>query len=161
MKNIVLVSALLVSVVFGMQAQDISKHAIGVRLGDNDGFGAEVSYQLGLQENNRLELDLGWRSNNNFDAIKIAGLYQWVFNLDRGFNWYVGPGGGIGFWSIDNNQFIDDDSGSFFFLAGDIGLEYNFEFPLLISLDFRPEIGFGDFNDDLDFDIGLGIRYQF
>ncbi len=163
MKNFVLVSTLVLSVAFGMHAQDISKHAIGLRLGDNDGFGAEVSYQLGLTDNNRLELDLGWRDSKNFDAIKIAGLYQWVFNLDRGFNWYVGPGGGIGFWSVKDDRFINDngDSGSFFFLAGNIGLEYNFEFPLLLSLDFRPEIGFGDFNDGLDFDIGVGVRYQF
>ena len=50
------------------------------------------------------------------------------------------------------------------FLAGDIGIEYNFDIPLLISLDFRPEFGFGnDFynNNDLGFDIGFGIRYQF
>ena len=25
----------------------------------------------------------------------------------------------------------------------------------------RPELGFGDFRDDLDFDIALGLRYQF
>jgi hypothetical protein len=28
-----------------------------------------------------------------------------------------------------------------FFAAGDIGIEYNFDIPLLISLDFRPEFG--------------------
>ena len=162
MKNTILVIALLAGSLFGMQAQDISQHAIGVRLGDNDGVGAEVSYQLKLKENNRLELDLGWRDNNNFNIIKVAGLYQWVFNLDRGFNWYVGPGAGVGFWSIDDNQFNNNnDSGSFFFLAGDIGLEYNFEFPLLISIDFRTEIGFGDSNNGLDYDIGIGVRYQF
>jgi hypothetical protein len=32
---------------------------------------------------------------------------------------------------------------------------------LLISLDFRPEIGFSGYYDDLDFDIALGLRYQF
>jgi len=45
-----------------------------------------------------------------------------------------------------------------------VGIEYNFDFPLLLSLDFRPEIGFGndDFDtNDLDFDIALGVRYQF
>ncbi len=28
-----------------------------------------------------------------------------------------------------------------FFAAGDIGIEYNFDIPLQLSLDFRPEIG--------------------
>ena len=163
MKNVLIGITLFMVTVWSVQSQDISKHAIGVRIGDNDGFGAEVSYQLGLGDNNRLEADLGWRDSRNFDALKVTGLYQWVYNLDRGFNWYVGAGGGLGFWSIDDDRFpnVDDDSGSFAFIAGDIGLEYNFEFPLLISLDFRPEIGFGDFYDDLNFDVALGIRYQF
>jgi hypothetical protein len=47
------------------------------------------------------------------------------------------------------------------FVAGNVGIEYIFDIPLLLSLDFRPELGFGDFNDDLDFDIALGIRYRF
>lgn len=141
---------------FQVNAQDISKNAIGIRLGDNNGFGGEVSYQRHLKENNRLEFDLGWRSSNNVDAFKLIGLYQWVWDLDKGFNWYVGAGGG--FASFDAG--IAD--GTAILLAGDIGIEYNFEIPLLLSLDFRPELGFNDdFNDDLGIDIALGIRYQF
>ena len=67
---------------FQMNAQDISKNAIGLRLGDNDGFGGEISYQRGLSENNRLELDLGWRNSNYVDAFKLTGIYP--FN-DQGF----------------------------------------------------------------------------
>ena len=54
---------------------------------------------------------------------------------------------------------IDDET--FIFAAGDIGIEYNFDIPLQLSLDFRPELGFGNYSDDLDFDIALGIRYRF
>ena len=51
---------------------------------------------------------------------------------------------------------------NFFALAaGDVGIEYNFDIPLLLSLDFRPEFGLDDYGDDVDFDIALGIRYQF
>lgn len=139
-------------------AQDISPNAIGLRLGDSDGFGAEISYQRALGDNNRLEFDLGWRSGNTFDGFKLAGLYQWVWNIDGGFNWYAGVGGGVGSYSFDNNE-LDDET--FLFAAGDIGIEYDFDIPLLISLDFRPELGFGTYTDDLDFDIALGIRYQF
>ncbi|MEN8789577.1 MAG: hypothetical protein ABF295_08665, partial [Flavobacteriaceae bacterium] len=56
------------------------------------------------------------------------------------------------------------DGGLFVFAAGDIGVEYDFDIPLLLSLDFRPEIGilgYDDFSDNFDFDIALGIRYQF
>ena len=139
-------------------AQDISPNAIGLRLGDSDGFGAEISYQRALGDNNRLEFDLGWRSGNTFDGFKLAGLYQWVWNIDGGFNWYAGFGGGVGSYNFDDND-LDDET--FLFAAGDIGIEYDFDIPLLISLDFRPELGFGTYTDDLDFDIALGIRYQF
>lgn len=147
------------------QAQEISKNALGLRLGDNDGFGGEISYQRGLGDNNRLELDLGWRNSNHVDAIKLAGLYQWVWNIDGGFNWYAGVGGGLGSWSYDNDvPNNNDNSGVFVFAAGDIGIEYNFDIPLLLSLDFRPEfyVNSGDWGDDfLGPDIALGIRYQF
>ncbi|BAO77275.1 hypothetical protein [Winogradskyella sp. PG-2] len=141
-----------------MNAQEIADNAIGLRLGDSDGFGGEISYQRALGDNNRLEADLGWRSGNGYDGFKLTGLYQWVWELDGDFNWYAGAGGGFGSYGFDNNA-IDDET--FFFVAGDIGIEYSFDIPLLLSLDFRPELGFGDFRDDVDFDIAIGIRYQF
>jgi hypothetical protein len=158
MKKLFLLAIALLGFTAMSNAQSISPNAIGLRLGDSDGFGAEVSYQRGLGDNNRLEFDLGWRSGNNFDGFKLAGLYQWVWNIDGGFNWYAGVGGGIGSYSFENDLYDDE---TFIFVAGDIGIEYDFDIPLLISLDFRPELGFGDYRDDVDFDIALGIRYQF
>ncbi|MEP2935400.1 MAG: hypothetical protein ABJM06_06770 [Gilvibacter sp.] len=142
-------------------AQTISDHAIGIRTGDNDGFGVEISYQYALSQSNRLEADLGLRSGNNYDGFKLTGLYQWVMPLDGNFQWYLGAGGGVGAYSFDNVPVGVDDSETFFFAAGNAGIEYNFNIPLLLSIDVRPEFGFGDFNDDFDFDLGLGIRYQF
>jgi len=144
-----------------VSAQDISDNAIGLRLGDSDGFGAQVSYQRALGDNNRLEVDLGITSGNNYDGFKLAGIYQWVWVLDGDFNWYAGAGGGVGSISFDNVPQGFDDNETFLFAAGNIGIEYNFDIPLQLSLDARPEFGFGDFNDDLDFDIALGIRYRF
>lgn len=150
-------------------AQEISEHALGLRLGDSDGFGAEISYQKSIARYNRLEIDLGWRDSREFDAFKLTGVYQWVHSIDGDFNWYYGLGGGLGNVDFEsrldnNNQPFTPDGGLFIFAAGDIGVEYNFDIPLLISLDFRPEIGiigYDDFDDRLDFDIALGIRYQF
>jgi hypothetical protein len=163
MKKIILSAFMLMGLAFSTQAQEISKNALGLRLGDNDGFGGEISYQRGLSDNNRLELDLGWRNNNSVDAFKLTGIYQWVWNIDGGFNWYAGVGGGLGSWSIDNN--VVNDSGTFAFVAGDLGIEYNFdEVPIQLSLDIRPELYFNsdDFrNDNFGPDIALGIRYRF
>jgi len=150
---------------FTMSAQNISNHALGLRLGDSDGFGAEISYQKSIARSNRVEIDLGWRDSRNFDAFKLTGIYQWVRRLDGNFNWFYGVGGGLGSvdFSAGSNGNVPD-GGLFIFGAGDIGIEYNFDIPLLLSLDFRPEIGlvgYNDFSDNFDFDIALGIRYQF
>lgn len=163
MKKLILSAFMLLGLAFSAQAQDISKNALGLRLGDNDGFGGEISYQRGMGSNNRLEFDLGWRNSKHVDAFKLTGLYQWVWNIEGGFNWYAGVGAGIGSWSIDEKN--GDDSGSFVFAAGDIGIEYNFqEAPIQLSLDFRPELYFGgdyaDSRDGFGPDIALGIRYR-
>jgi hypothetical protein len=165
MKTKILFSFLLLGLVFSANAQEISKNALGLRLGDNDGFGGEISYQRGLSDNNRLEVDLGWRNSSHVDAFKLTGLYQWVWNIEGGFNWYAGVGGGLGSWSVDEKY--GDGSGTFFFAAGDIGIEYLFDFPLQLSLDFRPELYLNN-NGDNQFreksfgpDIALGVRYRF
>lgn len=165
MKKLILSAFMLLGLAFSAQAQDISKNALGLRLGDNDGFGGEISYQRGMGSNNRLEFDLGWRNSKDVDAFKLVGLYQWVWNIEGGFNWYAGVGAGIGSWSYDKNGF--SDSGSFVLVAGDLGIEYNFqEAPIQLSLDFRPEFYLNNSGDnqfrenDFGPDIALGIRYR-
>jgi hypothetical protein len=167
MKKIIY-SLMLIGLAWSAEAQNISKNALGLRFGDNDGFGAEISYQRKLAADNRLELDFGLRSNNNLSFFKAAGLYQWVFNIDGDLNWYVGAGGGFGSYSYSNyykdrNKFYDNNyGGTYGFLAGDIGIEYDFDFPLLISLDFRPEFVLGDgYGRNYGSDIALSLRYQF
>jgi hypothetical protein len=169
MKKIILSAIMLMGLAFTTQAQDISKNALGLRLGDNAGFGAEVSYQRGLSNNNRLELDLGWRNRNDYynngyygndTAVKLTGLHQWVWNIDGGFNWYAGVGGGLGSYNSDYNGV--NDNGAFAFVAGDLGIEYNFDFPLQLSLDFRPELGGnGYYENGYSSDIALGVRFRF
>lgn len=156
MRTLQILSAFFLLGTIAVQAQSISENALGLRVGDNDGFGGEISYQRYLEENNRLEFDLGWRDSKNVSAFKLVGIYQWVLPIEGDFHWFVGAGTGIGSFNTDEN------SGIFALLAGDIGIEYNFDFPLLLSLDLRPELGFNDnYSDNLDLDIALGIRYQF
>mgnify|MGYP000577879448 CR=1 FL=1 len=148
MKKIILGLGILFGFAFSSNAQDIADHAIGLRIGNNDGFGSEISYQKKLDKNNRLEIDLGLR--DSFSDVKITGLYQWVWKLEDNFNWYAGAGAGI----YDANK-------TSIFASGVIGLEYNFDSSFLISLDYRPEIGITGYLDGLNSDFGLGVRYQF
>ncbi|GFD75293.1 MULTISPECIES: hypothetical protein [Tenacibaculum] len=157
MKKIFLFIGFLTISFFTANAQEISNNAIGLRLGDNDGFGAEITYQRRLSDANRLEIDLGLRNGSNYDGFKATGLYQWVWQLENRFNWYAGAGGGLGHWNVKNV----DASETYIFAAGVVGIEYNFDIPLMLSLDYRPEIGFGDYYDGFNSDFGLSIRYQF
>lgn len=171
MKKLILLVIFAVGATVSMNAQTISKNALGLRFGGGNGYGAEVSYQRAVGgDNNRLEFDLGWRNDNSrYNSVKLAALYQWVWNIEGGFNWYAGAGGGVGSISAKDDRFYNNKNyyyydETFVFLAGNIGIEYNFDIPLLLSLDFRPEIGFISKNDDFDNfspDIALGVRYQF
>ena len=157
MKKLLLTIALVATGMFTANAQEIADHAIGLRFSENSGVGAEISYQMGLSDSNRLEIDLGLRGDNNYSAFKATGLYEWVLPLEGDFNWYFGAGGGIGSWRVK----ALDTSDAFIFGAGVVGVEYNFDIPLMISLDFRPEIGFSDLYDGFNADFGLSVRYQF
>lgn len=154
-----------------ISAQEIANHAFGLRLGESDGFGAELSYQKSIGRYSRMELNAGYRDSREFDAFKATLLYQNVFELSGIVNWYYGFGGGAGSASFeaipsrDNpNIAVVPEGGLFVFAAGDIGIEVNPDLPLVISLDIRPEIGFlgyQSFDDIFEFDVALGIRYQF
>ena len=157
MKKLLLSISFVTLSLFTLSAQNISKNTAGIRFGENNGFGGELSYQRLLSDSNRLEVDLGIRGNNTYSGYKVAGLYHWVWPLEGLFNWYAGAGGGLGNWKTKESNSSD----SFIFAAGIIGIEYNFDFPLLVSLDFRPEFGFNDPYTGLSIDLGLGIRYQF
>jgi len=164
MKKLILFVITCLSVITISQSQENYKNAIGLRLGDSNGFGAEISYQRSIgQKNNRLEFNFGWRDSKNYDGIKLIGLYQWIWNINGSFNWYAGPGVGFGAYHFENPT-GKDFRDNFAIATGTVGIEYSFDFPLLLSLDLRPELGFGEDiydNDDLDLDVGLGVRYQF
>lgn len=135
-----------------------AQSAIGARFGS----GIEFSYLHGLNSGNRVSIDAGFPMFYGFEA---AATYDWIFPIngwkEKGsWNWYAGVGGALGFnwWGAPFN----------FGVAGRIGVEYNFWFPLQLSFDWRPVIGpeFGR-HYDAGFStrslysggIALGVRY--
>ena len=159
MKKFILSFALVVSMIGALSAQADSK-AIGLRLGSGFGYGAEVSYQQPLGTAHRLELDLGLNSS----GFGLNGIYQWVWDLSEladGFNWYAGVGAGIGSYNFKYVNNPNDPSNLSIGILGQIGIEYKFEVPLTISLDYRPGIYVvPSFNSSYD-GICLGARYRF
>lgn len=148
MKKFILTLAVIACTFSIAKAQD---NAIGVRFG----YGIELSYQRMLHANNRLELDLGLSGFSR--DFNLAGVYQWVWDLGvaPGFNWYAGVGATLGLW--DKNFGLG--------INGNIGIEYNFNIPLAISLDWRPGLYYinkADPNFQFQWTgIALGIRYKF
>jgi len=149
MRKIIFTLGLMLATSLTLTAQEIAKNALGVRFGgSNNGSGGEISYQAAMGENNRLEIDLGLA--NKFNDFKITGLYQWVWSLENRFNWYAGFGAGL----VSANE-------TGVFAAGVVGIEYNFDAPILISLDYRPEVGLSGGLNGLGSDFALALRYQF
>lgn len=117
-----------------------AQDAIGVRLGGGSVSGAEISYQKGLSETNRLQLDLGFGGSSYYSTIGLTGTYQWMFPLADvdGLAWYIGPGASVGFWSYDND-IIESESGISLYIGGIAGIEYTFsDMPLQLGIDTRP-----------------------
>lgn len=148
MKKIIFALGFILASSLTLTAQEISDNAIGLRFGGGNGVGGEISYQKALGSSNRLEIDLGLA--NEFTNFKATGLYQWVWNLEDRFNWYAGVGGGL-----------VSAGGTGIYAAGVIGIEYNFKAPILLSIDYRPEVGVAGGLNGLDSDIALSVRYQF
>ena len=156
MKKILVLVALIAISAGAINAQ---KRAIGARLG----YGADFSYQHNMGEKNMLEVDAGLPG---FFGVEAAATYDWLFPISSwqeagNWNWYAGVGAGAGFNWFWGYGFVG--------VAGRLGIEYNFDFPLSLSLDWRPIFGprFGSGNIGF-YDGGLyygaiawGIRYRF
>ena len=160
--------------------------AIGGRLGEFCGF----SYEHGFGDSNMLEIEagfnfgnpwgnrmVGWENGQKWNMhghnVQVAVTYDWIdpFNakfptIEKGeWHWYMGVGGSGGIYGFNApNWYVG--------AAGHFGIEYDFWFPLQLSLDWRPSIGVGlagangqvqaQYNTGgLYQGISLGVRYKF
>ena len=142
MKKFIMVIAAVLCLSSAVFAQS---RALGVRAT----YGAELSYQHSIGSN-FVEADLGWFKNGFY----LTGVYDFVFASEGNFNFDAGPGAAVGFYNDS------ETSGINLGIAGQLGLEYNFNIPLQLSLDWRPVFNFihGGFGWE---GIALGIRYRF
>lgn len=157
-----LVLAITLSGVSYAQINDSGSQFNGSSIGLRLGYPTELSFQTGHSGVGRLELGLGLRTypyagNKNYTQFSFSGIHQWVWNLSSvgyGFNWYLGLGASVGYYSYSTF------SGYPVSVLGQVGLEYNFNIPLRLSLDYRPAFqvtkGTGFIGDG----IALGIRYR-
>lgn len=154
MKKFLLVAALVITTIFAANAQGGNgyRNSIGIR----GAYGAEVSYQRYLAPQSRIEGTMGI----NRYGFSVEGVYQWMFDFPAStagiWQWYAGVGVGTGVWS--NKDF---DTGICLGVLGQIGIEYTFNIPLMLSLDYRPGIYFVPATGFDWTGFALGIRYCF
>ena len=155
MKKLALTIALLVFTLCVTNAQ-VKGKSIGIR----GGMGGELSFQTAMGSANRLEIDLGrtnLNSASNYSGTQLTGIYQWVWTLDElgpGFNWYAGCGGTLGMYS--NNSNSEFGLG----IVGQLGLEYNFNVPLQVAFDWRPNFYLDSKHEGYG-NSALSLRYRF
>ncbi len=165
MKKQLLVAALLL--LSGAAVVSAQPRSVGVNLG----YYPSISYQHTLGAN---MLDVAAQvmlpMNTGF-GLGGHVTYDWIdpFNAaipweeDGAWHWYMGVGGAGGF------VFKQKDVPGWFYagVAGHIGIEYDFWFPLQLSLDWRPSFGVNNYSDKFGFNqyglygISLGVRYLF
>lgn len=162
MKKGLILAAILAVVSVG--AAVAQPRAIGVNLGYNIG----ISYQHSFGENNFLDVAVDIPQLNGIGGIVT---YNWLnpfgtavpWEYKGAWNWYLGVGATGGFYGLFDNTKVN---GAYVGVAGQVGIAYDFWFPLQLSLDYRPNIGlhFGDkvsFNQHGFYGITLGVRYLF
>jgi len=141
--------------------------AIGGRLG----YGAEFSYEHTVGAGNMVTLEVGVPG---FSTLEAACTYDWIdpfgavvpWDQKGEWHWYMGVGGAARWsWQAMDAGFIG--------ACGRFGIEYDFWFPLQLSIDFRPTLGVALGNNGqggvaaaFGYDVyagglGIGVRYKF
>lgn len=134
MKKSILSLAFVLGLVCALNAQSKGNDALGIRLSI---LTQEISYQHSFSDANRMELSFGYGAfGQNAEGsisrgVALNGVYQWVNDLSKlapGFMWFYGVGGAV----------LLHDSHFGVGILGQIGIDYNFSFPLQLALDYRP-----------------------
>lgn len=133
-------------------------------IGGNIGYGFDVSYQHSLGEKNMVDLSVNLPA---FSGIGATCTYDWInpFNTSIPWNekgewsWEMGVGAGLGMYFGPMGY-----AG----VAGHVGVEYHFWFPMALSVDYRPNVGVAFGKNSVAFNtpgmytgITIGVRYLF
>ena len=131
----------------GGMFQLIQAQEVGVRFGDAVGGNFAVDAVFGLGQFSRIHADVSFGN----DGVGVDALWDFIHQpLGSGFDWYLG----VGPFAYLGDPFILG-------AAGEIGIEYHFEFPLAVGVDWRPSFAIVENTDFEAGWFGLNIRYVF
>ena len=168
MKKSLILAAILAVISVG--AAVAQPRAIGLNLGTGNG----LSYQHSLGESNMLDVavNLPLQLGGESIGLGLGGIvtYDWInpfgtaipWSEKGSWNWYLGVGGSAGAYGLFNKEAANKWYAG---VAGHVGVEYQFWFPLQLSLDIRPTFGLDNTGDKIGFglaglyNISIGVRY--
>ncbi|MBO4588458.1 MAG: hypothetical protein J5711_06155 [Bacteroidales bacterium] len=133
-----------------------SGDAFGFRLGAGPDRSGEfdVTWQKVLGRY-RLEVDLGWAQCDKWGYLNVSTAFHFHWKIVKGLAWYVGPGINMGWYFGDYHFGLG--------VGAQLGIEYNFDFPIQFSIDIFPRYNILGASDA----VGLGgsgalsVRYRF
>ena len=131
MKKTILLVVAVLGFAFAAKAQN---NAIGARIsGGNQWYCAEISYQRSLDAPNRIETDLGYRVDDEFDIgyLFLTGVYQLHFDISSAKNlgWYFGFGPRLEILYYDGHPGYDNpiNFAGALGVVGQVSMDYHFD----------------------------------
>jgi hypothetical protein len=165
-RTIVLLFLVVLSKILWSQEQ-LPLHVLGIRseiYGPDSEPGIELSYQTGLSEVVRAEIDFGFQRSIYSDFMHISPIIQGTWSIQNYFSWFIGLGFQIGYFQT----YYEDLTLREGFGGGpciQLGIAYDFSkfnVPFSLSLDTRPILPM--LSDDLLINgiaYAVGLRYIF
>ena len=124
---------------------------LGIRLnvGDDNPFEAAFDGIWNVSSSRRFHGNLGIGDG----GIGVDLIHDWIFtfNGDGRLVFYPGVGGSV--------YFLSDDV--FIGVTGEIGLEYRFDIPITLGLDYRPTFFILPETDLASNGVGINVRWRF
>jgi hypothetical protein len=122
---------------------------IGIRFGDVVGNDVALDAVFKTSQFSRIHADVSFGNGVGVDVMWDF-LYK-PFNIEgEGFHWYMGVG---------PTAYIDDPF--LFGVSGEVGAEYQFKFPMSLSIDWRPTFYIIENTDFHAGGFGVNLRYVF
>lgn len=138
---------------------------VGLRLGGN----TELSLQSGFGTGFRIDVSLGMGFDKQKDSafstsINFIFMYLYAYNFAGGWFVYGGGGGGV---ESDIKTFKEKDLDLtdilYFKFAINVGLEYQFDDPFAVFVEYRPELALKIERKPIFqlLGVSVGVRYLF
>ena len=143
MKKLFILFAVLMFITTAASAQS----ELGIRGGDVSGGNVAIDGIISIGSWSRVHADLSFGNGVGIDLI-----WDFIYKPLGGeaFHWYAG----VGPYAVIDDPFTLG-------VAGELGLQYNFQFPMSLSIDWRPTFRIIENTNFSAGGFGLNIRYVF